>query len=170
MKGMTVEYSSDYYSYGSDAASGAVGAFMGFMLVYCLVILAIAIVLLIAEWKVFKKAGKPGWAALIPFYNLYTLFDIVYPGNGIKFLFLLIPFYNIYVYIKLYIDLAKAYGYGGVFAVGLIFLSPIFMCIMGFGGCTYQYGQRRTPVASRQRDVQSDEEALANLRARRNKM
>ena len=88
------------------------------------------------EWKIFVKAGKPGWAALIPFYNTYVLFDIVY-GEGIKFLFLLIPFFNIYVAIKLYFDLAKVYGKSIGFGFGLLFLPVIFESILAFDKSTY---------------------------------
>ena len=52
--------------------------------------LAIAVLGIIAMWKIFEKAGEPGWAAIIPFYNLYVLFKITW-GNGWKFLLLLIP-------------------------------------------------------------------------------
>lgn len=96
----------------------------------------ICLILLSATWKLYKKADRPGWASIIPFYNNYVLFDIVY-GNGWKFLLMLIPLFNIYVYIKLYIDLAHIYGKSTGFGVGLIFLNPIFLCILGFGSAEY---------------------------------
>ena len=121
-----------YYSY--NAYSEMSPQMMVFVTILSL---AIAVVSIIAMWKIFEKADRPGWAALIPFYNLYTEFDIVY-GNGWKMFLLLIPFYNIYVAIKFYIDLAHAYGQSGAFAVGLIFLTPIFECILGFGSAEYE--------------------------------
>lgn len=151
------------YGYG---ASAGLGAMMG---VYIVVWLAVCVVMIVAMWKVFTKAGKPGWAAIIPFYNTYTLFDMVY-GNGWKFLFLLVPFYNIYVGIKMYIDLASAFGKSGGFAVGLIFLNPIFMCILGFGPAVFEpkcytsIKKQAMPTGTARQ--MSDEEAKAALKAK----
>ena len=115
------------YDYGttSGASSG--------MIVYLIVL----VVLIAAQWKVFTKAGKPGWAAIVPFYNLYTLFEIA-GMSGWYFLFLIVPLANIYFAFKVYIDLAKAFGKGVGFGLGLIFLSPIFVCILGFGSAEYE--------------------------------
>ena len=92
---------------------------------------------IIAMWKIFTKAGEPGWAAIIPFYNAYTLFKITW-GSGWKFLLLLIPFVNIVIMIITQVKLAKAFGKSGGFAVGLILLSTIFMLILGFGSSEYK--------------------------------
>lgn len=91
----------------------------------------ITIIMAVANWMIFKKMGYQGWEGIIPFYNTYILFKELY-GNGWKFLTLLIPFYNIYVIVKLYIDLAHAFNQSTGFGVGLIFLAPIFLCILGF--------------------------------------
>ena len=98
--------------------------------------LALAVLGIVAMWKIFEKAGKPGWAAIIPFYNVYVLFEITW-GNGWKFLFLLIPIANIVFAIITMVKLAKAFGKGGGFAVGLIFLSIIFYCILAFDQSQY---------------------------------
>ena len=90
------------------------------------------VAVVVAMWKIFKKANRPGWAAIIPFYNTYTLYDIVW-GNGIKFLLLLIPIYNIVLTIQTNLRLAKAFGKGTGFGVGLTFLTPIFFLMLGFG-------------------------------------
>jgi hypothetical protein len=97
---------------------------------------AVAILGIVAMWKIFEKAGEPGWAAIIPFYNLYVLFKITW-GSGWKFLLLLIPFANIVIAITM-VKLAKAFGKSGGFAVGLIFLSVIFYCILAFDQSQYQ--------------------------------
>lgn len=97
---------------------------------------AISIVLLVGMWKMFAKAGEPGWASIIPFYNLYVLFKITW-GKGAKFLLLLIPIYNIVVFIKTELKLAKAFGKDTGFAIGLIFFSPIFYAILGFSDAQY---------------------------------
>lgn len=78
---------------------------------------------------------------------------------------LLIPLVNIYIGIKCYIDLAKAFGKSGVYALGLIFLNPIFMCILGFDSSAYAYGANRTVNHGNQ--ATSKEDALAALRAKK---
>ena len=97
---------------------------------------AVAIIGIVAMWKIFEKAGEPGWASIIPFYNIYVLFKITW-GNGWKFLFLLIPIVNIVFAIITMVKLAKAFGKSGGFAVGLIFLSVIFYCILAFDQSQY---------------------------------
>ena len=121
----------------ADYLTAAPSDSSGFSIITNLISLAVCIIVIVAEWKLFQKAGRPGWAALIPFYNTYVMFDIVY-GKGIKFLTLLIPFYNIYVLIKLYLDLAKCYGYPPAFGVGILFLNVIFLPMMAFSDSEYQ--------------------------------
>ena len=117
-----------------DAATyAAVGT--GIM-VYMVFILAIAVLMIVSMWKLFGKAGQPGWAAIVPFYNMYVLFKISF-GNGWFFLFMLIPIVNFVFMILLYVKLAKAFGKGGGYAVGLIFLGVIFMPMLAFGSSTY---------------------------------
>lgn len=88
-------------------------------------------------WKLFTKADKPGWACIVPIYNAYTEFDIVY-GKGWKFLLLLIPIVNFVFAIKFMFDLAKVYGKGVGFGFGLLFLSPIFLAILALGDAEYE--------------------------------
>ncbi|MBR2577682.1 MAG: SHOCT domain-containing protein [Erysipelotrichaceae bacterium] len=78
----------------------------------------------------YKKMGKEGWQSLIPFYNAYVLFDVLYE-RGWRFLTLLIPFYNIYVIIRLMLDLADAFGQSNGFAAGLLLINPVFEAILG---------------------------------------
>lgn len=87
-------------------------------------------------WKVFEKAGKPGWAAIVPIYNLVILLEIVRKPIW-WIILLLIPFVNLIVIIILYIELAKVFGQGGGFAVGLILLGIIFIPILAFGDAKY---------------------------------
>ncbi|MDD6429243.1 DUF5684 domain-containing protein [Candidatus Weimeria sp. HCP3S3_B5] len=103
--------------------------------VWCLVLY---ILLIIANWKIFEKAGEPGWASLIPFYNLYVQYKIAW-GNGLLFLLLLIPIVNVVISIIYEVKLAHAFGKSGGFAVGLIFLPNIFQLILGFDSSQY-YG------------------------------
>jgi hypothetical protein len=97
----------------------------------------IAVVMLVAMWKIYEKMGRQGWEAIIPFYNLYVLFEILYK-NGIKFLLLLIPLYNIYLLFKMNIDWAHSFNKSTGFGVGMTLLAPIFYCILGFGGDAFQ--------------------------------
>ncbi|WP_175956865.1 DUF5684 domain-containing protein [Schaalia sp. Marseille-Q2122] len=92
---------------------------------------------IVGMWKLFEKAGEPGWAAIIPFYNAYILVKIAL-GNGWLFLLALIPVVNFFFVIWLMIKLAAAFGKGVGFAIGLIFLGPIFMILLGFSDAKYQ--------------------------------
>lgn len=120
---MSFNYS---YSYSSAQLPGWASA----------LVLIICILLIVAEWKIFTKAGKPGWAVIVPIYNVYTMFEIA-GMPGWQFLLLLIPFVNIYIGIKVFIRLAKAFGKSTGFGLGLLFLSPIFICILAFGDAKY---------------------------------
>lgn len=88
-------------------------------------------------WRVFEKAGRPGWAAIIPIYNIYIMAKIGgKPGWWV--VLLLIPIVNIIIGIMLYHALAKSFGKGVGYAFGLLFLSFIFFPILGFGDAYYQ--------------------------------
>lgn len=89
-----------------------------------------------AIWKVFTKAGKPGWAAIIPIYNLVVLLQIV--GKPIWWIILmLIPIVNIIIQIIVTHQLSKSFGKDVGFTLGLIFLGFIFFPILGFGDAKY---------------------------------
>jgi hypothetical protein len=99
--------------------------------------LLVALLLIVAMWKVFTKAGQPGWASIIPIYNIYIWCKIVgRPWWWI--LLMLIPFVNFIVCIILCIDLAKSFGKGVGFGIGLALLGIIFFPILGFGSAQYQ--------------------------------
>jgi hypothetical protein len=99
--------------------------------------LLIALFLIVAMWKVFTKAGQPGWACIIPIYNIYIWCKIV--GRPAWWIILmLIPFVNFIICIILCIDLAKSFGKGAGFGLGLAFLGIIFFPILGFGSAQYQ--------------------------------
>jgi hypothetical protein len=108
----------------------------GMGLVGSLLYLIILVVVIAGMWKMYTKAGQPGWASIIPIYNVIVLMKIV--GRPVWwFLLLFIPVVNFIILIITMIDLAKAFGKGTGFALGLIFLSPIFMPILGFGSAQY---------------------------------
>ena len=96
------------------------------------------ILLIVASmWKVFSKAGQPGWAAIIPIYNIYVMCKVA-GRPGWWLLLMLIPFVNLIVAIILNVDIAKRFGKGIGFAIGMILLPFIFWPILGFGSARYQ--------------------------------
>ncbi len=103
---------------------------------YSVASIIVWLLLVIAMWKIFTKAGEAGWKAIIPVYNAYVLCKIV-DGKGIKFLLFFIPIVNVIYDIILSIRMAKAFGKGTGFGLGLFFLPNIFTLILGFGSATY---------------------------------
>ncbi|HMP77148.1 MAG TPA: DUF5684 domain-containing protein [Kiritimatiellia bacterium] len=117
--------------YGGDAGAAA-GMGIGMLIIW----LAVAVFMIAALWKTFVKAGQPGWAAIIPIYNLIVLLQIA--GKPLWFIVLFfIPVANIVAAILTYIALANAFGKGGGFAAGLLLLPIVFFPILGFGSATY---------------------------------
>ena len=120
--------------FGNDGG-GIVGAIGG------LVYLAIMVLMVASLWKIYDKAGEPGWAAIIPFYNVVVLLKIV--GRPIWWLLLMmIPFVGFIIAILVMIDLAKSFGQGAGYGIGLVFLPFIFAPMLAFGDASY-----RGPVA-----------------------
>jgi len=112
------------------AGAGAFG--MAFMLVW----LAIVVLAIAGMWKVFTKAGKPGWAAIVPIYNLIVLLEIA--GKPMWwFILFLVPVVNFIVIIMVSIAVAQRFGKGTGFALGLAFLAPIFYPVLGFSDARY---------------------------------
>ena len=103
-----------------------------------LVISLAFIVLMIASlWTVFTKAGKPGWASIIPIYNLIVLLEIV--GKPLWWiLLLLIPLVNLILLLLIYMELARRFGKSELFGIGLWLLGPIFFPILAFGDARYR--------------------------------
>jgi len=98
--------------------------------------LAIIVLMIASLWIIFTKAGKPGWACIIPIYNIIVLLDIV--GKPWWWLLLmLIPIVNFVILIIVYHNLSLSFGKGGGFTVGIIFLPFIFLPILAFGEAKY---------------------------------
>ena len=89
---------------------------------------------------VFRKIGRYGWEAVIPFYGSYILYEAVY-GNGWKFLLRYIPIIGIYFIIKVNIDLAREFGQSAWFGVGLFLLPYIFYPLLAFGNYNYMFSE-----------------------------
>src|ERR1700722_13809837 len=109
-------------------------------LVFVLLWLGLLILMIAGFWRVFSKAGQPGWAAIIPILNVYFFLKIAgKPGWWLLLMF--IPLVNLVIAIIATVDLARSFGKGTGFAIGLLLLPAIFYLILGFGSATYQ-GQR----------------------------
>lgn len=112
-------------------AAGSVGLIIG-----ALIYIALILLFIIGGWKMFAKAGQPGWAIIVPIFNIYIMCKIVgRPGWWV--ILMLIPIVSLVVYIMLMIDMAKSFGRGSGTAVGLVLLGFIFMPILGFGSAEY---------------------------------
>lgn len=98
--------------------------------------LIICVIMVAANWVLFTKAGKPGWASLIPFYNTWVLFEIVW-GKGVMMFLMCVPFVNFVIAIMHCFKLAKAYGKSTGFGVLLLLFSPIAMPMLAFGNSSY---------------------------------
>jgi len=109
------------------------GAVSGIVIV---VYLAIVVFEIAAIWKIFTKAGQPGWAAIIPIYNSIVMLRIA-GRPAWWFLLFFVPVVNFVIAIIMLIDLAKAFGKGAGFAIGMLLLSFIFFPILGFGSAQY---------------------------------
>ncbi len=126
------EYSTSY-SYSSSTNGSGVGLVigLGMLLVWLIIWLAFMTFMIIAMWKVFVKAGKPGWASIVPFYNLYVMLEIVGRPTWWLLMFF-VPFANIVFAIIMTLDVAKAYGKDTGFGVLLILLPVVGYPILGF--------------------------------------
>ena len=115
---------------------GAVAGLVAFYTTYAFVMLIFAVIMIIAYWKVFTKAGEAGWQSIIPIWNVIVILKIA--GRPWWWLLLmLIPLVQIVVLFVVYLDIAKSFGHGIGFALGLFFLAPIFWLILGFGSSRY---------------------------------
>ena len=117
------------YNYGTEQAQMSP--------VVMIIYLAILVLELVAMWKLYVKAGKPGWAAIIPIYNVLVMLEIA-KKPWWYLLLMLIPIVNIVIAIMTTVAFVKAYGKGTGFAVLTLFFSPIMYPILAFGDSQYQ--------------------------------
>lgn len=146
------DYADYNLTYADAATIGTIGgALAGMMMTFTLIGLAIAVVQIIAMWKIYTKAGQEGWKAIIPIYNFVILFKIagLSPWLILCYFAAVIPviggFVTLGMTIYLAYNLAKAFGKGGGFTVGLVLLAPVFYMILGFGNAQY-IGNNNTEV------------------------
>ena len=115
--------------YGGEAAAGGAGV--------TIIGLIVAAIMVVAMWKLFTKAGKPGWAAIIPIYNIIVMLQIAGKPEW-WIILMLIPFVNIIAGIMVVVALAESFGKGAGYAVGMILLPFIFYPMLAFGDAQYQ--------------------------------
>jgi hypothetical protein len=129
---------------------------MGIGLVFFLlaIILGFVVFIIAAMWKVFEKAGQPGWAVIIPIYNYYIMTKIA-GKPGYWTLLLLIPLLNVVFLIWMYNMISKSFGKDEGFTVGLVLLGIVFWPILGFGSARY-IGPYGNPEAFAQGQQQFD--------------
>lgn len=96
------------------------------------------VLLIIGMWRIFEKAGVAGWKSLIPFYNIYVLITKIINKPWWWFLLIFIPVVNVIVAFLINLALARVFGKGFLFGVGLSFLGFIFYPVLGFGDIAYQ--------------------------------
>lgn len=104
-------------------SAAAAGMGIGMMIVW----LAVVLLMVISMWKVFEKAGKPGWAAIVPLYNIIVMIQIATK-----------PLWWIIIYPFVVFPLAKNFGKGAGFGLGLLVLPFIFWPMLAFGDARYQ--------------------------------
>lgn len=131
--------------YSSSSSGDAAGALIGLMFsgVFFVIWLAFIVAVLGGMWKVFTKAGQPGWAALVPIYNIYVLTQIV----GRPAWWVVLPFASVIPVVGWIValgseiilmnDLSKSYGKDTGFTIGLVILPPVFIPILGWGQAQY---------------------------------
>lgn len=102
-----------------------------------IIYLAVGILGIAGLWMTFQKAGEAGWQAIIPIWNTWIILKIC-GRPGWWLILLLIPIVNIVVLFIVMIDVARSFGKGTGFGIGLALLSVIFFAILGFGSAQYQ--------------------------------
>lgn len=137
--------SSTYYDSPSPAAS-ALSAL--FALIILGLILAATIVSIISMWRLFTKAGKPGWAALIPIYNKVVMMQIAGRPEWWVVLTMFVPFFGSWVAVIALIDFVRSYQRSGLWVLGIVFAPIIALPLLAFSKKT----QYRGPIAAGRTD------------------
>ena len=117
----------------TSSGGGIAGIIVG------IIYLAIVVLMIASLWKIFTKAGKPGWAAIVPIYNIIVMLQICEKPVW-WIILMLIPLVNFVIAIILYVALAQVFGKGVGFAIGILLLPFVFMPMLGFGSAQYKGG------------------------------
>lgn len=128
-------YGFDMLSTLAQDDGGAAAAGFGLMGFVCLIVVYVLFMWL-CYFKVFEKAGIPGWHAFVPILNIIDLLKIA--GRPIWWIVLfLIPIVSLVIMVLVCLDIARKFGKGAGFGIGLALLGIIFFPILGFGSATY---------------------------------
>jgi hypothetical protein len=131
------------YTYTTTTSSSSGG---GFPIALMIVYLAVAILIIAGMWTTFQKAGRPGWAAIIPIYNIYTMVKVADRPGWWTILYF-IPLVNIITHIIVSLDVSRAFGKSDAFGIlGLWLFGFIGYPMLGFGDATYQGGKPSAPA------------------------
>jgi hypothetical protein len=121
------------------------GGLMAALWTYMIVSLVVFAIVVIGMYKVFEKAGQPGWAAIVPIYNAWILVTEIAQKPPLWFVGLLIPCVNIIVMLLVCMEVANKFGQGGGFGIGLFLLGIVFWPLLGFGSAQYEGRKKRRP-------------------------
>lgn len=116
------------------AEMGVIAAEIGVMII---TYLALIILMIVGCWKVYVKANQPGWGCIIPVYNVIVWLQVI--GRPLWWIvLLLIPIVGIVFFVIVCLDMAKSFGKGAGYGIGIFFLPFIFLPMLGFGSARYQ--------------------------------
>jgi hypothetical protein len=146
-----------------DAAKlgGAMACFGTFFFLYLILI----VIIIVGMWKVFTKAGQPGWASIVPFYNNYVLVVEICKKEILWFILMFIPFANIVAAWVICMETARKFGKSEGFGIGLFFLPFIFWPMLGFGSAQYE-GRRRSKARDYDDEDEDEDDRPRRSRAR----
>jgi hypothetical protein len=126
-------------SSSSSADPAVLAAVFAALSVYMLIMTVVVVITIAALWKLFERAHKPGWAALVPVYNYVVLLEVI--GRPLWWLAMMfVPFVNLVFMFMMYIDLAKSFGKDTTYGVLLALFAPIMLPALAFGKHTVYVG------------------------------
>jgi hypothetical protein len=134
--------------------------------IFWIVELAVIVLQFAGMWKAFEKAGQPGWAAIVPIYNLIVLCQIADKPPWWAIIMLCVPCVGLIFLLLVNIAIAEKFGQGAGMGVGLTLLGFIFWPILGFGSAQYEGGKRGRRRRRRDEDEDEDEDDRPRRRAR----
>jgi hypothetical protein len=107
-----------------------------FLAGFALSMLAVAIFFIVCSWKIYQKAGKPGWTSIVPIYNAIIMLDIIRKPRW-WIILMIIPYVNLVMAFIVSYHLAKVFGKDIGYMLGLVFLPFIFYPMLAFGSAQY---------------------------------
>ena len=162
---MNTSYVDTSYGYNAASASGLVGGVLIFTALIGIISIALSIFMFVSMWKLFKKLGKPGWAGIIPIYNMYVLCCEVGQKPIWYLLLFFIPIANIYAGFVIYDAVAKKFGKDTIYTIGMLFLPFIFIPMLAFGKNNVVYDEQQSMETQTQDNNFSQSNAMIDQSA-----